>query len=158
MFSQSVDNQRPQPFREVDESSSTSNLLQYGGSATSSPNTEAEDDPALPVMLWTFWVAAGLNALFFPIFVLIAEIDDNSIGVGVFITLLVLLIAVPMLIFLVNSIFLCMGRVPGRGLLGPCDCKRPFCQSKPYAITSAVFLGLNTILIVTYILGVSLSQ
>lgn len=156
MFSQSVDNQRPQPFREIDEDSPTSNLLQYGGANISSSKTEAEDDPALKVMLWTFWIAAGLNVLAIPVIWSYLYSDDAKFGV--FIILTALLFVGPMITFIVNSVFLCMGRVPGRGKLSACNCKRPFCQSMQYAITSAVFLAIDSILIIILLIVIALNE
>jgi hypothetical protein len=90
-------------------------------------------DSALTVLLCIFWTA---EVLWFPGIILLGFNQNMFL-------LSLVLIFISTVLHITNSVFLCMCRVPGRGKLSACDCRRPFCMSKPYAVASAALIIPN---------------
>jgi len=118
---------------------------------------EAEDDvtkseeekkmeSALTTLLYMFWSAEVLWLLAIIVLVVGRLLEViNSLHRDVAFVFLLISTA----LFITNSVFLCLGRVPGRGQLSKesCSCDRPCCMSKPYTIASAALILPNIVVL-----------
>ena len=126
---------------------------------------EAEDDvtkseeekkmeSALTTLLYMFWSAEILWLLAIIVLVLARLLEVRGF-LQQYVALVFLIISTALLI--TNSVFLCLGRVPGRGQLSKdnCSCDRPCCMSKPYTIASTALILPN--IVVLYFVALVLS-
>ena len=156
MFSQSTSKTRPNSAKE-EEDAPTSNLLTFTDESVAGILPVESEKSSLTVFLWTFWTSVVLDIVSVIMFFVAVNVSDdndlNRIDAGRYrdqyainaFSVILVATSISLLLRITNSVFLCMGRVPGRAPLGNCDCKRPCCQSKHYAIASAALIVWSVI-------------